>query len=89
MSKDWKVVRIYLSVVILCGLIILAYLWWVSLGLWVHFPPSTNYYDLQATAFSHGQLALEVQPDPALLQLENPYEPANAMPAKIISCGIF
>lgn len=61
--------------VLLSGFIILFYLWLVTLGLWKDFPPSTNYYDLQATAFQHGQLALEVQPDPALLALEDPYEP--------------
>lgn len=63
--------------VLLIGSIIFFYLWLVTLGLWKDFPPSTNYYDLQATAFQHGQLALEVQPDPALLALEDPYEPAN------------
>ncbi len=74
MQKDWKSISIF---TIASGLIILFYLWLVSLGLWKDFPPSTNYYDLQATAFHDGQLALEVEPDPALLGLENPYEPAN------------
>jgi hypothetical protein len=69
--------QLYLSSAILSGIILLAYLWWASLGLWTSLPPTTNYYDLLATAFSHGSLSLEVQPDPALLALENPYEPAN------------
>jgi hypothetical protein len=74
MQRDWKSIT---SISILSSLIILFYLWCVSLGLWKDFPPSTNYYDLQATAFRHGQLSLEVEPDPALQALENPYEPAN------------
>ena len=74
MQKDWKSISIF---TIASGLIILFYLWLVSLGLWKDFPLSTNYYDLQATAFHDGQLSLEVEPDPSLLALENPYEPAN------------
>lgn len=69
--------RFRLSIGILSGAIVLGYIWLVSLGLWTTWPPSTNYYDQLASAFSHGQLALELQPDPALLALENPYEPAN------------
>ena len=67
----------YFASAMTVGVIILAYVWWVSLGLWTTWPESTNYYDLMATAFSHGQLALEVKPDPALLALEDPYEPNN------------
>ena len=44
------------------------------MGLWTTWLNRTSYYDLLATAFSHGQTALEVQPDPALLKLENLYE---------------
>lgn len=74
MHRAWKLIT---GIAIVSTLVLLFYLWLVSLGLWTDFPPSTDYYDLQATAFSHGQLALEVQPDAALLALENPYEPAD------------
>jgi hypothetical protein len=74
MHRAWKSIT---GIAIVSTLVLLFYLWLVSLGLWTDFPPSTNYYDLQATAFSHGQLALEVQPNAALLALENPYEPGN------------
>src|SRR5688572_26395421 len=69
--------RFHLSVGLLSGVIILGYVWLVSLGLWTTWPSSTNYYDQLASAFSQGQLSLALQPDPALLTLENPYEPAN------------
>jgi len=72
-----KTGQFYLASAITVGLILIAYVWWVSLGLWSTWPKTTNYYDLMASAFHHGQLELEVKPDPALLTLENPYEPLN------------
>ncbi|MBK9207526.1 MAG: hypothetical protein IPL71_04155 [Anaerolineales bacterium] len=72
-----KTGQLYLASIITLGLVILAYVWWVSLGLWTVWPKTTNYYDLMASAFRHGQLELEVKPDPALLALEDPYEPTN------------
>ncbi len=60
------------------GLAVLAiYIWFVSIGLWTSWPNETNYYNMLATAFHHGQIALEVEPDPALLMLGNIYEPSN------------
>lgn len=69
--------QLYFASALAAGLILLGYVWWISLGLWSPWTPSTHYYDLMATAFRHGQLALETQPDPALLALEDPYEPDN------------
>ena len=69
--------QLYLASGVLALFIILVYIWCVSFGLWNTWPKSTNYYDQLATSFSHGQLALEVEPDPALLVLENLYEPGN------------
>jgi hypothetical protein len=37
---------------------------------------ASNYYSLLATSFRHGELSLSLKPDPALLQLSNPYDPA-------------
>ena len=50
------------------------YAWLASFGLFNHLPTITAYYDKLATAFTHGSLALEEQPDPALLALENPFD---------------
>ena len=69
--------RQYLAIGVLGSLIIIIYIWFVSTGLWTSWPNETSYYDLLATAFSHGQLAVDVQPDPALLTMENVYEPGN------------
>ena len=67
----------YLSISAISGLVIIAYIWYISAGLWTSWPNETSYYDLLATAFSHGQLAVDVQPDPALVTMENVYEPSN------------
>ena len=69
--------RLYLSAGALSGFIIIVYIWFISIGLWTSWPNETSYYDLLASAFSHGQLAVDVQPDPALLIMENVYEPGN------------
>ncbi|MCC7118901.1 MAG: hypothetical protein IT310_10290 [Anaerolineales bacterium] len=74
MQRTWK---FNLSALLVGAFVIVFYLGCVTLGLWKDFPPFSHYYDLQASAFRQGQLALEVQPDPALLALPNPYEPAS------------
>lgn len=57
--------------------ILIIYLWWASFGLWTEFPTITTYYDKLATAFQHGRLSLDEKPDPALVALPNPYNPAE------------
>ena len=69
--------RQHLAIGALSGFIIIIYIWYISAGLWTSWPNETSYYDLLATAFSHGQVAVDVQPDPALLTLENVYEPSS------------
>jgi hypothetical protein len=71
--------QLYLGVILLSTAVVLYYVWCVTIGLWTKWPHETNYYDLQATAFSHGQIALEIQPDPALLALKglDAYNPEN------------
>lgn len=66
-----------LAVISLGTVVILVYVWYVSIGLWITFPNETSYYDLLATAFRNGQTHVEIEPDPALLALENPYEPST------------
>jgi len=72
-----KTGKIYLASALLGGLIVLIYVYIISIGTWANWPATTNYYDLLANAFSHGQLHLVEKPDPALLALDDPYNPAN------------
>lgn len=71
--------QLYIALFILNAGIFLIYIWYVSTGLMKTFASETNYFDLQANAFAKGQLALDVQPDPALLAFkdESLYEPEN------------
>jgi hypothetical protein len=76
--KNDAVPKVYIfhSLTILLGLlVIIIYIWLMSAGLWTTWPSTTNYYDQLATAFQHGHPALEIEPDPALLALSNPYDP--------------
>jgi len=66
-----------LAITSLGTIVILVYVWYVSIGLWTTFPNETSYYDLLATAFRNGQTHVDVAPDPALLALENPYDPST------------
>jgi hypothetical protein len=66
----------HIPTVLLILFIIAYYIWLISVGLWTFWPPSTDYYDQLAVAFQHGQLHILQGPDPRLLQLENPYDPA-------------
>ena len=56
--------------------ILLIYVWFISFGSWTHWPTLTGYYDQLASSFDHGRLSLDLKPDPALLALANPYNPA-------------
>ncbi len=57
--------------------VLISYLWFGSFGLWNTLPTITTYYDKLATAFADGSLSLEETPDPTLLALANPYNPAE------------
>lgn len=56
-------------------LVIIVYVWFISVGQWTKWPTITAYYDWLATAFTHGHTHIEIQPDPKLLALANPYDP--------------
>ena len=49
------------------------HLWFASAGTWTTLPPASNYYDMLANAFSHGQVSLELEVPPQLLALPDPY----------------
>lgn len=59
--------------------IITYYFWGVTIGTWRTWFHETSYYDLQATAFHGGQIALNIKPDPRLLEFKgfDVYEPEN------------
>jgi len=44
---------------------------------------TSSYYSLLATSFKNGELALPLKPDPALLELPNPYDPAARQGIKV------
>ena len=62
---------------IIVSCLLLFHIWLVTAGLWTALPPTTNYYAALATAFSHGHLFLEIAPAPEVLDLPNPYDPAE------------
>ncbi len=67
-----------LAAVILADLVILVvYVWFISVGSWTQWPTVRTYLDQLATAFAHGHTWLDAPPDPALLALRNPYNPTQ------------
>ena len=67
-----------LILVALSNLLVLTiYVWLISVGTWIHWPGHWSLYDALATAFRHGQLALMEKPDPALVALPDPFNPAT------------
>lgn len=60
-------------------LVIAAYLWFIS----VSRDTTSSYYALLASSFRQGELSLSLRPDPALLALENPYDPATRQGIKV------
>ncbi|RPJ27463.1 MAG: hypothetical protein EHM33_07955 [Chloroflexi bacterium] len=55
------------------------YFWFAS----VSHDSTSNYYSLLATSFRNGELSLPLTPDPALLALPNPYDPAARQGIKV------
>lgn len=72
-----KLGHMYLLSAFVGGCIILIYIWVISIGTWTTWPVTTDYYNLLANAFSHGELHLETKPNPALLALDDLYNPDN------------
>lgn len=56
--------------------VLVVYVWFISVGYWTWWPKTTYTYDLLGSAFRAGQLSLQDAPDPSLLALSDPYEPA-------------
>ncbi len=65
-------------VTIACDLVLLlAYIWFISIGTWTHWPTASSAYDQLATAFAQGHTWLDQQPDPRILALSDPYDPGQ------------
>ncbi len=58
------------------AIVLVVYVWLISVGTWTHWPGRWYSYDELATSFRQGRLFLPQKPDPALLALPNPYDPA-------------
>ena len=70
-------VKAWSGFVLLFIVIELLYVFFVSVGHWVIWPSTTNYYDLLAEAFIQGKAALPIEPSPLLAELDDPYTPAE------------
>ena len=59
--------------------VIAVYFWFITISR----DATSDYYSLLATSFRSGELFLPLKPDPALLQLSNPYDPAARQGIKV------
>src|SRR5476651_2025574 len=67
------------------------YAWTATDGRW-HFGtrgPKKNLYEQQVEGFHAGRLSLLAQPDPALLALPNPYDPAQNHGTRVLDVSLF
>ncbi|HLF37732.1 MAG TPA: hypothetical protein VI520_07345 [Anaerolineales bacterium] len=64
---------------------IFIYLGLATVWNWPRWPKSTYRYDSLAEAFAKGNVALSIQPSPALADLDNPYDPAAREGIQVIS----
>jgi len=71
--------RVLLTIILCDLLVLIVYIWLISIGRWTKWPTITSDYDLLATSFQHAQLSLEMKPDAALLALPNPYDPNSRL----------
>lgn len=55
-------------------MVVLIYIFFISVGTWTKWPTTTDFYAQLARAFDHGQVSLLTKPDPSILALQNPYQ---------------
>src|SRR5574340_545116 len=77
--RRWRGTQVAFGAVIACILVLVAYVWIISLGTWTDwtYAYTFSHYDKLADAFIHGQLSLRLPPDPSLLALPDPYDPSQ------------
>jgi hypothetical protein len=71
-----RAARVSFATWVAFSVVALSYLWFASVGTWSHWPGTSAYQDLQAEAFLNGQTYLLRDPEPELLALDDPYDPA-------------
>ena len=69
--------RVAVGMALCCLLVAADYVWLAGLGSNAAFAAHTSYYDQLASAFLHGHLYFDAKPDPALLALQDPYDPGQ------------
>lgn len=69
--------RLNLWLIVLAGCALWSYVWIISIGRIEKWPSGRNYYWMLTQAFQNGQTYLLVEPNPELLELENPYDLAQ------------
>ncbi len=65
--------RIYWLTALSALVVVVIYIFFVSVGTWTKWPTTTDFYAQLARAFDHGQVSLLTKPDPSILALQNPY----------------
>lgn len=65
-------VRTFGPVVVLMGITVALYVWFISVGTWTEWSQRTAYYDALAQAFASGQTSLLIEPDARLAELDDP-----------------
>jgi hypothetical protein len=82
-SSTFAVPRRALALVMLFIAVELLYIWFVSVGYMTTWPSTSNVYGMLAESFTQGQVALQIEPDPQLAELENPYPTAERPGIKV------
>jgi len=74
----YRMTMMYLSSGLLGIIIVITYVWFISVGTWNNWPRTNDYrgyFDQLGKAFDQGKLYIQTKPAPALLLLSNPYDP--------------
>ena len=66
--------RIYWLTVLSALVVLVIYVFFISVGTWTKWPTTTDFYAQLARALDHGQVSLLTKPDPSILALQNPYQ---------------
>ncbi len=69
---------IYISAGFIGIVVLIIYVWFISVGTWTSWPKTQDYRDYfnqLGNAFDHGELYIQTKPTSDLLSLSNPYDP--------------
>ena len=62
------------------GIILAIYIWFITFGNFTTWTHTSHYYTLLADAFQRGQLHVNLNPGPSLLEASDPYDPNGRAP---------